>query len=220
MKKRVVWLLILMFLCIVTTVTAANSWEELAVHEETSPVLHICEAIVETEEAVQTETETEIPTEVLVGVEAPETESVDILQTTDIDDKELWLPDVVNEYADAYGTIMIVDLTNQHVYCCVDGEVIADADCVSGNSLSSPTPTGLYNVWCKRSDFLMMDKYYTAYATFFNNGIAIHDADTWRSKYGGTIYQGSGSHGCINTPRWFAEIVYNNSTIGTPVYVF
>ena len=130
------------------------------------------------------------------------------------------IPETVSVYAASYETIMIVDLTNQHAYCCVDGEVIADADCVSGDSQMSPTPTGFYNVWCQRADFNMLGCYYVAYATFFNNGIAIHDADAWRSEYGGTIYQWGGSHGCINTPRWFAEIVYNNSTIGTPVYVF
>lgn len=131
-----------------------------------------------------------------------------------------WVPDTVWEYADAYGDIMIVDLANQHVYCCVDGAIIADSDCVSGDLNNSPTPTGLYSVWYKNADFYMLGTYYTAYATFFNDGIAIHDADAWRSEYGGDIYQWGGSHGCINTPRWFAEIVYNNSWIGTPVYVF
>ena len=162
------------------------------------------------------------PSKFEVGYETARTETeteTEIVRTT-IETKNEIIPETVLEYAASYGTIMVVDLTKQHVYCCVDGEVIADADCVSGNSLSSPTPTGFYNVWRKRNDFFMLDEYYTLYATFFNNGIAIHDADTWRSEYGGTIYQGSGSHGCINTPRWFAEIVYNNSTIGTPVYVF
>lgn len=131
-----------------------------------------------------------------------------------------WVPDTVAEYAAQYDTIMVVDITNQHAYCCVDGDVIADTDCVTGDLYNSPTPTGLYSVWYKRSDFYMMDIYYSAYATFFNGGIAIHDADTWRSEYGGTIYQGSGSHGCVNTPRWFAELVYYNTDYGTPVYVF
>ena len=129
-------------------------------------------------------------------------------------------PDTVSEYVRQYGTIVIVDLSNQHAYCAVDGTIIADADCVTGDYYNSPTPIGLYTVWCKRSDFYMRDQYYTAYATFFNDEIAVHDADAWRSEYGGYIYQGSGSHGCVNTPRWFAEIVFMNTEIGTPVYVF
>ena len=123
-------------------------------------------------------------------------------------------------YVKEYGTIMIVDLSDQHVYCYVDGEMIADADCVSGDLYDSSTPTGLYEVWGKQSDYYMQGRYYTSYATFFNGGIAIHDADAWRDEYGGSIYQGGGSHGCVNTPGWFAEIVYENSEIGTPVYVF
>ena len=34
----------------------------------------------------------------------------------------------------------------------------------------------------------------------FNGNVGIHDADTWRSEYGGEIYKTSGSHGCVNTP--------------------
>ena len=143
----------------------------------------------------------------------PETE-------TSEEDTYGWVPDVVSEYAMEYGTIVIVDIASQHVYMCVDGAVIADADCVSGDLYNSPTPTGLYSVWYMVRGLYMMGTYYTEYAAFFNGDIALHDADAWRSEYGGTIYQGGGSHGCINLPRWFAEIVYNNIWEGTPVYVF
>ena len=146
-----------------------------------------------------------------------ESTQVDALE---YDESSDWIPDVVSEYARDYGTIVVVDITNQHVYMCVDGGVIADADCVSGDLYNSPTPTGLYSIWYKRTDFYMMGSYYTAYAAFFNGEIALHDADAWRSEYGGCIYQGAGSHGCVNLPRWFAEIVYNNTWEGTPVYVF
>ena len=41
----------------------------------------------------------------------------------------------------------------------------------------------------------------------FNGGIGFHDA-SWRSKFGGTIYQYSGSHGCINLPVDKAKLLY------------
>lgn len=129
-------------------------------------------------------------------------------------------PGTVARYAEEYGTIMLVDIDDQHVYCCSGGEIIADADCVTGDAYDSPTPRGFYEVWLKESDYYMRGAYYTAYATFFNDGIAIHDADAWRDEYGDSIYQGGGSHGCVNVPRWFAETVYEYSSIGTPVYVF
>ena len=129
--------------------------------------------------------------------------------------------DIWNHFVDKYGTGAIVDLSEQHAYFYYNGVLLGETDCVTGDAYSSPTPIGCYTVWSKREDFNMLDDptYYTAYATFFNNGIAIHDADHWRSQYGGTIYQGNGSHGCVNTPCWFAEIVYYNSTNGTPVLV-
>ena len=129
--------------------------------------------------------------------------------------------DIIPHILENYSTIMIVDKTYQHAYCYVGGELLGETDVVTGDAYSSPTPIGLYTVWCQRTNFNMLDNplYYTAYATFFNNGIAIHDADNWRSVYGGTIYQGGGSHGCVNTPRWFAKLVYENSTIGTYVLV-
>ena len=141
-------------------------------------------------------------------------------EAPEYDDVQNWIPDVVLEYATKYSTIVVVDISDQHVYMCIDGKVIADADCVSGDLYSSPTPTGLYSIWYKRSNFYMKGSYYTAYAAFFNGEIALHDADDWRTEYGGCIYQGGGSHGCVNLPRWFAEIVYNNTCEGTPVYVF
>ena len=54
----------------------------------------------------------------------------------------------------------------------------------------------------------------------FNGGYGLHDADGWRSSYGGNIYYYSGSHGCINLPRKFAQKLYENYEIGTPVLVF
>ena len=48
--------------------------------------------------------------------------------------------------------------------------------------------------------------------------IGMHDA-SWRSSFGGTIYQGNGSHGCINMPGWAAQSLYYNAPIGTLVRV-
>ncbi|MFQ8840107.1 MAG: L,D-transpeptidase family protein [Clostridium fessum] len=39
----------------------------------------------------------------------------------------------------------------------------------------------------------------------------------WRSKFGGTIYQYSGSHGCINLPVDKAKLLYEKVYKGMPV---
>ena len=54
----------------------------------------------------------------------------------------------------------------------------------------------------------------------FNGNVGIHDADGWRSKYGGEIYRTNGSHGCINTPEEAAKTIYETVSIGTAVIVY
>lgn len=139
----------------------------------------------------------------------------------DYGENQSWIPEVVFDYAEEYGTIMIVDLDDQFVFCCVEGEIVAYAECVSGDLYDSPTPTGLYEVWDKQRDYYMMDDIYCSeYAIFYDEETAILDADDWRDEYGGEIYQGDGSYGCVDVPEWFAEVVYMNTDIGTPIYVF
>ena len=48
----------------------------------------------------------------------------------------------------------------------------------------------------------------------------VHDADGWRSSYGGTIYLTNGSHGCVNTPEAAAKTIYETVSIGTAVVVY
>jgi len=53
----------------------------------------------------------------------------------------------------------------------------------------------------------------------FNNGIGLHDA-TWKSKFGGVVYKGNGSHGCVNCPLDLAKTIYNSIDVNTPVVCF
>ena len=47
----------------------------------------------------------------------------------------------------------------------------------------------------------------------------LHDA-SWRSKFGGTIYQYGGSHGCINLPSGKAQTLYDMVYTGIPVICY
>ena len=64
---------------------------------------------------------------------------------------------------------------------------------------------------------------YTSYVDYWmritDSGVGIHDANRWRSKYGGTIYKTNGSHGCINTPKSAMKTIYENSYVGLSVYI-
>ena len=52
-----------------------------------------------------------------------------------------------------------------------------------------------------------------------DNGICIHDS-SWRGEYGGDIWLYDGSHGCINTPYYAVQKLYNNVWTGVPVIIY
>lgn len=119
-------------------------------------------------------------------------------------------------------TYLDVDISAQTVYLVQNGEVVYSTPMVSGNVTSGyVTPTGIYYVSWKTTDW-HMKKYNVDVAYWMpiddSTGVGLHDA-SWRSSFGGTIYQGNGSHGCINLPYDAAKYLYNNTSVGIPVIV-
>ena len=132
-------------------------------------------------------------------------------------------PDWGNTYAE-------VDLTGQHVYMFQEGNLVWDAPCVTGNiSKNYDTPAGIYSLTYKEKDRILRGakkadgtyeyESHVDYWMPFNGGIGFHDA-TWRSKFGGTIFQTSGSHGCINLPPEKASVLYDLIYKGMPVLCY
>lgn len=127
-------------------------------------------------------------------------------------------------------TYVEIDLTNQHVYMTKDGAVVWDAPCVTGNvSKNYTTPPGIYSLTYKEEDRILRGPKkadgsyeYESHVDFwmpFNGGIGLHDAN-WRGSFGGTIYQTSGSHGCVNLPPDRAKILYGLVEKGMPVICY
>ena len=129
--------------------------------------------------------------------------------------------------AKAYGkntgsTYVEVCLAQQHMWVYKNGRQIASTDVVTGNQGSADTPTGYYSIYSKtRSTYLVGPGYrsYVDYWMPFYGGYGIHDS-SWRSSYGGTIYKGNGSHGCVNTPKSSMTTIYQNIPTGTPVIIY
>lgn len=126
---------------------------------------------------------------------------------------------------DIGGTYVEISIQDQEMWCYKDGVVVVDTPVVTGNvSKGYDTPAG--GVWAidaKKHDAVLKGEGYTQPVTYwmpFNGNVGIHDADTWRSQYGGEIYKTSGSHGCVNTPTANAEKIFNIVEIGTPVIVY
>lgn len=125
-----------------------------------------------------------------------------------------------NDIGDTY---VEIDLANQKVYAYVDGKLKVETSCVSGNtSAGHNTPGGLYGLTYKAMNVTLKGADYESPVTYwmpFNGGIGLHDA-TWRSRFGGSIYYYSGSHGCVNLPYSAAADIYSIVEAGMPVVCY
>lgn len=125
-----------------------------------------------------------------------------------------------NDYGNSY---VEVNITAQHVYLYVDGACVYDTDCVTGNvSHDTITHVGAYAIaYCQKDATLRGDTYTSnvSYWMPFHNGEGLHDA-SWRSRFGGTIYKTSGSHGCVNLPTSAAKTIFSYVSAGFPVLIY
>lgn len=124
------------------------------------------------------------------------------------------------DYGDTY---VEVDLTGQHVFVVKKGKKVLETDCVTGNEArGNGTPQGAYSITYKQRDATLTGETYRTPVDYwmpFNGGIGLHDAN-WRSRFGGSLYKYSGSHGCVNLPPADAEKIYGMIEKGTPVICY
>ncbi len=127
-----------------------------------------------------------------------------------------------------------IDLTEQYVRMYDDsGSLIWESACVTGDHAKGyDTPTGVYVLNSYRAsgdvelrgatDPTTGEPSYISHVAywmpFIDNAWALHDA-SWRSNFGGTIYQYGGSHGCVNLPTDKAAELYNLCKVGDVVVV-
>lgn len=127
-------------------------------------------------------------------------------------------------------TYIEADLTSQHVYFYKEGKLVWSSDCVSGKMTKDRyTPSGIYLLDYKTKDRdlkgekLPNGEYsYVSHVDYwmpFYGGYGFHDA-SWRSKFGGTIYNYGGSHGCVNLPKSKAATLYDLIDKEVPIVIF
>ena len=125
--------------------------------------------------------------------------------------------------ADYGNSYVEINLTAQHLFVYVNGQVVLESDFVSGNAQNKwDTPTGIWGLTYKTKDAVLRgDNYETPvkYWMPYAGNVGMHDA-TWRSEFGGTIYKRDGSHGCINLPLGKAKAIYGYVSQGFPVVVY
>ena len=128
-------------------------------------------------------------------------------------------------------TYLEVDISAQHMWYIVDGSVALESDVVTGlPNGERDTPTGVYSVIEMMRNKVLKGSinpstgkpsYETPVSYWMRitwTGIGFHDA-TWQASFGGSWYQGHGSHGCINMPLEKAKSLYGMLKMGTPAIV-
>lgn len=120
-------------------------------------------------------------------------------------------------------TYVEVSLDQQYMWLYVNGSLKVETPVVTGNYGTNDTPSGFHRMWqIERNATLVGPTWSTPvdyWMAFTYDGCGIHDA-TWRDAFGGEIYKGDGSHGCVNTPYSAVAKVYSYSYIGMPVIIY
>lgn len=115
-----------------------------------------------------------------------------------------------------------VSISNQMVYLFIDGECILSSDVVTGDTTKGRgTTPGVYSITYKQRNATLSGQGYSSPVSYwmpFNGNQGLHDA-SWRGSFGGSIYKGNGSHGCVNCPSGTAATLYKYVDTGFPVVV-
>lgn len=116
-----------------------------------------------------------------------------------------------------------VSIAAQKLWCYKNNELVLESDVVTGcPRRGHATPSGAYYVKYKAKNVVLDGPGYSSHVSYwmpFNKGIGLHDA-RWRRKFGGSIFQADGSHGCVNLPKATAEIIYGYLSPGAIVLCY
>lgn len=124
---------------------------------------------------------------------------------------------------DIDGTYVEANLTQQHLWFYIDGDLVIETDFVSGLPRDGrETATGVFMIPYKKSPETLTGDTWEEEVTYwmpFHDGQGLHDAP-WRNEFGGNIYQTGGSHGCINLPPAAAAVIYENMQERMPIFLY
>lgn len=122
-------------------------------------------------------------------------------------------------------TYIEIDIDMQHMWYFENGKLLVSTPVVTGLKYYRDTTTGLYEIYNKESPARLVGETWDTDVNYWlavtYDGIGIHDS-SWRYdyEYGGSTYTYDGSHGCINTPYYKVQELYELVDIGTPVVIY
>ncbi len=134
------------------------------------------------------------------------------------------MPIYLCSMADTMNTYVEVSLDAQHCWLYQNGVVTGESDIVTGTKGKTDTPQGFYNIVLLVNGKILKGDDYECWVDKWmrftpDGNYGLHDA-SWRGKFGGTIYEKNGSHGCVNLPKKFAYQVYDAAYVGMPVVIY
>ena len=116
---------------------------------------------------------------------------------------------------------ILVSISDQTLWFYRHGKLQLSSSVVTGMYGIHDTPRGSFRIQGKAQSIYLTGPDYRSFVNYWMpiyGDIGLHDA-TWRSSFGGAIYRGGGSHGCINLPYWAAQSIYYNAPTGILVRV-
>ena len=122
----------------------------------------------------------------------------------------------------AGSTYVEVSISQQRMWFYKNNKLMVDTPVVTGNKGTNDTPKGFFYMYQRARNTTLVGPGYASpvdYWMAFWDGCGLHDA-SWRDEFGGNIYNGNGSHGCVNTPYNAVRTIYNNTDYDTPVIVY
>lgn len=133
----------------------------------------------------------------------------------------VWLMTGFTKYSrddDIGNTYVDVSLAEQHLWYFKDGKKVVDCPVVTGNiNMGYGTPAGTFGLSYKQrgatlkgtnADGSTYESPVSYWMPFYGN-YGMHDA-SWRGSFGGNIFRGNGSHGCVNMPIPAAKKLFEN----------
>lgn len=155
----------------------------------------------------------------------------DLEANKEVKREPVWLMTGFTDYNredDVGNTYVDISLAEQHLWYFKDGKKVVDCPVVTGNiNMGYDTPAGTFSLSYKQrgatlkgnnADGSTYESPVSYWMPFYGN-YGMHDAP-WRGSFGGNIFRGNGSHGCVNMPVPAAKKLFENlADKGVPVIV-
>ena len=118
---------------------------------------------------------------------------------------------------------IVVDLSDQKLYVYTNQQELVRTVLVSTGASTTPTPTGLGQVYSKHQSVTMRGRGYVAPGVpwamcITQNGMICMHGAPWHEA-AGEAFDVPRSHGCIRIPSPHARWLFENTPMGTPVSI-